>query len=285
MAKNKNIAKKLSEKFSNENVLIKHFQNLGGIWVRDWGPFQFINSNSSSKFYKADYCYDYYHENEKKYGEMDNEAGSELCELLLELNSNSRVEKLDLKWDGGNLTHNGKGTAIITEKLLIDNDKYSKEEIETLLKNKFGFEKIIFIPVEPYDVLGHTDGIVRFISKNKLLLAEYPIKYKLGYEYLNQLEIQLRTDLGDTYEIIKIKNELPKNKKSEGVYSAWGSYINYLKVNDTIFLPWYENAYYKEENYSILKNALPECKIIKVDSVDLLSNKGGVLNCISQTYV
>lgn len=285
ITKNKNTLVKLSRKINNINVIIKSFQNLGGIWVRDWGPFQVTQKNHASIYYKANYCYEYYPENEKKYGEKDYNAGYELCALLSSLNPNTVIEDLDLYWDGGNLTHNEVGIAVITEKLLRDNSvKYSTYETENILKNKFGFNKIIFIPVEPYDVLGHTDGIVRFISKDKILIAQYPEEYIIGNEYLNQVKIILKKQLPSSIQIIRLQIEQPKEHSSSGVYSAWGNYINFLKVDDKVFFPWYKANNFGEASFKVLQKVLPECEIIKIPGIDSLSSNGGVLNCITQTY-
>ncbi len=285
ITKNDSFTRLLQKKFSSPNIIIKSFSDLGGIWVRDWGPFQVTQKNHASIYYKANYCYEYYPENEKKYGEKDNNAGYELCALLSSLNPNTVIEDLDLYWDGGNLTHNEDGIAIITEKLIIDNSsKYSPSQIEIILKSKFGFNNIIFIPVEPYDVLGHTDGIVRFISKDKLLLAQYPEEYTIGNEYLNQVEVILKKQLPSNIQILRLQIEHPKDHSSSGVYSAWGNYINFIHVNNKVFFPWYEANNYGEASFKTLQNALPECDIIKVLGADILSSNGGVLNCITQTY-
>ncbi len=285
ITKNNSFIRLLQKKFTSSNITIKSFSELGGIWVRDWGPFQVTKNNHPSIYYKAKYCYDYYPENEKVYGEKDNNAGYELCNLLSSLNPNARLEDLDLYWDGGNLTHNEDGTAMITEKLLIDNSsKYSAHQIENILKSKFGFSKVIFIPIEPYDVLGHTDGIVRFISKDKLLLAQYPEQYTIGNEYLHQVENLLKKELPSNIQITNLQIEQPKDNSSSGVYSAWGNYINFLKVNNKVFFPWYEANNFGEASFKTLQNALPECEIIKMPGVDSLSSMGGVLNCITQTY-
>lgn len=171
--------------------------------------------NLPTIYYKPKYCYEYYPENEKIYGERDNNSGYELCNLLSSFNPNTLIEDLDLYWDGGNLTHNKDGIAIITEKLLIENSsKYSAGQIENVLTSKFGFNKIIFIPVEPCDVLGHTDGIVRFISKDKLLLAQYLEEYIIGNEYLNQVEVIFKKQLPSKIQIINLQIEKPKDHSS-----------------------------------------------------------------------
>ncbi|MBN8569621.1 MAG: agmatine deiminase family protein [Ignavibacteria bacterium] len=285
ITKNDTVTNLLQKKFISSNITIKSFSELGGIWVRDWGPFQVTQKDLSIIYYKAKYCYEYYPENEKIYGEKDNNAGYELCDLLSSLNPNTLIEDLDLYLDGGNLTHNEDGTAIITEKLLIDNSsKHSPNQIENVLKSKFGFNKIIFIPVEPCDVLGHTDGIVRFISKDKLLLAQYPEQYIIGNEYLNQVKDILKRELPSKIQIIRLQIEQPKDHSSSGVYSAWGNYINFLQVNNKVFFPWYEANNFGEVSFKTLQTELPKCDIVKIPDVDSLSTNGGVLNCITQTY-
>ena len=72
--------------------------------------------------------------------------------------------------DIGKLTHNGVGTAIITNRFISDNEGCNViHELIPVLRAFLGLDNIIFIPTEPEDAKGHVDGMVRFmdlLSKN-----------------------------------------------------------------------------------------------------------------------
>jgi len=55
---------------------------------------------------------------------------------------------------------------------LKNNSEYEKEELIYKL-SKLLDAKVIIIPREPYDKLGHADGIVKFINEDNIFLNEY----------------------------------------------------------------------------------------------------------------
>ena len=73
--------------------------------------------------------------------------------------------------EGGNLVHNGR-VAIATEKVFADNPQLSRGEIERLILS-IGFERVVFIPVEPDDEVAHADGIVKFLRPDLLFVNDY----------------------------------------------------------------------------------------------------------------
>ena len=189
-------------------------------------------------------------------------------------------------WDMGNLTHNGKGTAIISNRFISDNESYDIEhEIRPLLHVILGFSNIIFIPVEPDEETGHVDGMVRFIDEKLLVVGAYPSNSP-NHRFMNNLSSNLKKDLGDNYKIIRLMNGQPEEIKSEGIGSAMGNHVNFLRINDLILFPYY--------NDQISKQAMRDFKsemgkinlsidIIPVDipEINELARLGGVLNCIS----
>jgi len=96
---------------------------------------------------------------------------------------------------------------------------------------------------------------------------------------------KLRKELGEKYRIIRIPNGLPPDEKSEGIASAVGNHINFLRLGNKLLLPYYgipEDEIARE----VLQNALPDIEVIPVDipGIKKLASKGGVLNCITWCY-
>lgn len=92
------------------------FPNLFDIWIRDYAPLAMneIDINYGMKF---DYNPSYIPKKYKNQVRMDHEAGLMLGKKLW-----NGCHQWDIIWDMGNLTHNGKGTAIITNRLITDNE-------------------------------------------------------------------------------------------------------------------------------------------------------------------
>lgn len=125
------------------------------IWVRDWGPtagcyFQYDPSYARG-LYKRDSV-------ARARRNLNRHLGFTPREMPLVL-------------EGGNLVHNDR-VAIVTEKVFADNKHLSRGEIKRIFLS-LGLERVVFIPVEPDDSIGHADGIVKFLRPGLLLVNDY----------------------------------------------------------------------------------------------------------------
>jgi agmatine/peptidylarginine deiminase len=73
---------------------------------------------------------------------------------------------------------------------------------------------------------------------------------------------------------------------SEGVSSAVGNHLNFLRINDVILFPYYNdqisNQPFLDFKSDIEKNNLQIQVIpVTIPEINKLARKGGVLNCIS----
>ena len=251
------------------------------IWIRDWAPLPLNTGSREFTYLKHDFTTGYYNGWNQRYIPKLNKAGSILSEYL-----GIKTIPLPLKSDGGNFTYNGKDTVILTNRIISNNESLSIREIENYFKHIPGIEKIIFIPVEPGDVTGHTDGTVRFIDEDTVVIAAYPKKYTSDNLFACKLAEELSNRLGDNYKIIRIENEIISDESSRAVTtSATGNYINFLKIGSKIFLPQY-GIHQDLTAYKTLKYELPACEVIRVNIKDIrqVSKDGGVLNCITWNF-
>jgi agmatine deiminase len=257
------------------------FPDLSDIWVRDYAP---LTVSEMGMMYPVKFKYDpsYIPGKFKHYVELNDKVGSLVGKRFINVGEHS----LYFVWDMGNLTHNGKGTAIISNRLISDNEAVNVEhELRSMLHVFCGFSKIIFIPVEPGDETGHVDGMVRFIDEKVLVVGEYP-RYSENHNFMEILAKNLRTDLGDDYTILRMKNDEPEDYESEGIGSAVGNHMNFLRINDLILFPYYGDKISEgplmEFKADLEKNKI-NINVIPVDIPEIkkLAKKGGVLNCIS----
>lgn len=93
------------------------FPQLSDIWVRDYAP---LTATDMCILYPVKFKYDpsYIPGKLKASVESDDEVGSLIGKIFIHGGEHS----LYFKWDMGNLTHNGKGTAIISNRLISDNE-------------------------------------------------------------------------------------------------------------------------------------------------------------------
>ncbi len=281
------LKEKLSKKFPSDKVNLIEISYVQDIWIRDWAPV----ATTIDKAIKAYYSPQYFAQHEKQYAYQDDKAGTELTKKLKISVSNLTCNNQQLILDGGNFVHNGNGIGITTNRIITDNESISIDEIQEIFKEQLGILKLIIVPVEPGDETGHVDGMVRFIDKKTVVIAKYPDNYKnepnnisekdylIGKQFLDQIA----DSLNRIFTVIRIENSIPKKNEEEGFPSAFGNYINYLRIGDKIFLPQYGEdiemdtvAKQKYEKY---------LKVIPItEGIDKLASLGGVLNCITWNY-
>jgi len=228
------------------------------IWIRDWGFvdewwFRFQPSYARSLYSRRDV---------------------KRARAALEKLTKKRYVSVPLILDGGNLVHNGE-TAIVTEKVFSDNSHLSKSEIEHLF-HLLGFERIIFIPVEPGDIIGHADGIVRFLDASTLLFNDY----------VGSIFATYRRKLLRTLQSADLNAELVPfswyctDEEQNGVPSAEGCYINFIHTKQGIVYPTFDNRQDDRANELLSQNGQ---RVLPIEA-RALARFGGVFNCISVAW-
>jgi len=285
-------AKTELEKFMsslNPVIPIRFFEtaNIQGIWARDFSPIYYYNGSVCKALYNPSY----FEEKDMKYANLDDSVGIGLANFLnLKTTFFVQSGKNNLILDGGNFINNGQGTAIVTNRVIADNETFSIDEIRQIFKTQLGISNLIFLPVEPGDETGHIDGMVRFANEKTVFVASYPDNYEIGnnnikeedYKISKQFLDNIADTLSKMFEVIRIENAIPKDNTE--FPSAFGNYINFLRIGNTIYLPNY-GLIQDNKAKETFKKHFPNWTVVLITKdVDKLSNLGGVLNCISWTY-
>jgi len=230
------------------------------IWCRDFMPVQ-VDGNRFCQFvYDPDYLKDY----------RNLITPAEKCRLPFM--EDYRQEPIVL--DGGNVVAS-RAKVILTDKVYKDNPGIERPRLRQTLEELFRAE-CIFIPKEPYDRVGHSDGVVRFISEQCVLVNDYS-SVDPGYG------MRLRTLLeqkGLNVESLPMFQERGRRRPGN-IPSAVGLYINFLRVGDVVVLPGYNTP---EDQVAVekVRQAMPNAIVFQLPC-RTLAEKGGVLNCISWT--
>lgn len=257
------------------------FPDLFDIWIRDYAP---LITEEGEMYIPVKFNYNpsFVEKKYAQYIEQDNQIGEDIGKRLI----SEGIRSVDFNWDIGNLTHNGAGTAIISNQFIVDNKSQNIEhELKPILNLFCGFNRIRFIQTEPDDPTGHVDGMCRFISENVLVVGSYP-KGAPNHKFMDILAQNLQQELGPKYKIIRLMNGEPEDHITEGLSSAVGNHMNFLRLGNKILFPYYGDEISQEPLRAFQKNINQLGLTIEVIPVDIaeirdLARLGGVLNCIS----
>jgi agmatine/peptidylarginine deiminase len=175
--------------------------------------------------------------------------------------------------DGGNVVSNSR-IALLTEKVFDENPDLTEHELESKLTKLLGVERLLFVPIEPSDDIGHSDGMVRFLDEQTVVVNDYRRMYRT---FCFKLESAINK-VG--LRLTRLPYS-PENKRFDGIWSAIGNYVNYLRVGNLIILPAF-NRSSDEEARRLMQLWLPNAKVESLECREL-ARKGGVLNCATWT--
>ena len=242
-------------------------------WARDFMPVQ-VDKDVLVKFiFNPDYLQD-----KKKYI-TDVDKVIKNCPFAQEY----KILNIPIILDGGNLVfckgyegHEDTAFVVMTEKVLAENPRLCKEQIEMLFKDVFQEPNlvIVWLPWDKEDTFGHTDGIVRYVGYNRLGLSKVLVNLEL---YDEEIAEQMYDALSEHFDVIELK-------LSEFGDLSW-AYINCLQTQDFIIIPGIGNTITDAEALKQYKELFPEYKdnIYQVQMRAFIEEHGGALNCLTWT--
>lgn len=179
--------------------------------------------------------------------------------------------------DGGNIVRCGK-KVIMADKVFLENSHLTREKITWYLGNWFE-ASIIWLAYDKREYLGHSDGILRYISGNKVVMVPYgdPDRNKINRNF-NRAYRQVLKDNG--------KQVLPLDLSyiDEPKVRVW-AYTNWLQLKGLIIIPSFkecprsnERVYEQIERYTRMSHISME-----MVEADERVKGGGAFNCASWT--
>lgn len=253
-----------------DRTLIFEICKVLDIWIRDF----FICANIKNLENKSEGVKAIYSPSYNSLSSVDDAAGVVLSQKYFDEQIN-----LPLKLDGGNVICNSK-YLFISEKLYTENFHLSKFDIDTLIEKTF-YQKLITLPTEILDVVGHTDCILRFLDDKTILLPIYDAEYKVDNRYIMNIRKKVIESLGIDYDIIFIPSFLDDSINEDNIFSAKGLFLNYFRFEDCIIFPSFESLNnYEVEITRIINKINPSLKIY-FSPCDKISFNGGCFNCIT----
>jgi len=252
----------LIKKHTDFNV---QFIETKDIWCRDFLPIQ-VGKN---KFVQFTLTKNYY---SKKIKHLQTDP-SPICQMLGIEPITPKFNGLPVYLDGGNVIRKF-NKVIITDKVFKDN-KIPPVELINILKDFLEVDQVIIIPKEPGEDSGHSDGMVRFINKDTVLINNYS-EVNTNRTFLKKLR---QTLMESGLSIIEVPYK-PRYDRINGLQPSTGIYVNYLQIGSKIFLPTFDDPETDDLSISVFQSIFGLENIIPVPSKEL-SLLGGVLNCCS----
>ncbi len=228
------------------------------VWAVDYMPLQ-VEENRFVRFaYKPDYLV-----LEKKYHSLITDTDQVCSKLGIETIPSPLVI------DDGNLVRS-KDTLILCDKVFSENRERSKKEIENSLRELTGADKILWLPWDEHDIIGHADGMVRFIGDHTVMINE-TLKYNR-----NQNEKLRLILLAAGLDVVECPHYLPR---TGSLLSAEGLYLNYLQMEQAVFVPQFGSEH-DERAMRFFELVFYGRKVFGVMSNEIAKDSG-VLNCVS----
>lgn len=242
---------------SSCNIQVEYLKGCKDIWARDYMPVQVTQDHFVQFVYDPDYL------KYKKYRKTIPDVDA-ICKAI-----GISTQKSNLIVDGGNVVKTT-DKVIMCDKVFNENPHLSEKDLIKQLHELFQVDKVIFVPWDKNDIIGHADGMVRFIDNNTVLINDYS---KEKPEYQRSFRMALH-NTGLDWE------ELPynpyDNRKS---ISAIGVYINFLQMKQAIVAPIFKTSD-DERTLRILERVFKGQKVEPVESNELAED-GGIINCIT----
>jgi agmatine deiminase len=228
------------------------------IWCRDYMPVQ-VNHNQFIRF-----VYDPSYLKFKKWAPSRTEPTT-VCDAIKIPTVASNVVI-----DAGNIVRTA-NKVIMCDRVIDENPNVSEPELLKNIKTILQVDKLVIIPTQPGDILGHSDGLVRFYNDNTVLISNLSKEDK---SFQRNFSMALYNAGLDTITI-------PYIYSNKTALDATSCYINFLQMRDIIIIPAFglpEDAIALEQ----FQDLYPGIAVKQIDCGDI-AKEGGVLNCISWT--
>ncbi|MDD5912085.1 MAG: agmatine deiminase family protein [Bacteroidales bacterium] len=204
------------------------------IWCRDYMPLQMTNHEFVAFGYRPDYLMD---------TAAHRKSITDGYEVAYINGFNHVHDRRDIILDGGNTVHSGT-KVILTDKVFEENPVLSHDYLCQRLRMSLGAEPL-FVPWDANEIYGHTDGVVRFIDEDTVLMTNYAqLDSKMAGRFRRCLEPHFKT-------IHELRVDIKKPYKNN-----W-AYINWLQTDKVLILPKF-NAPEDEQAFEQISTLMPE---------------------------
>lgn len=199
----------------------------------------------------------------------------------------------DFELEGGSIETDGKGTILTTSRCLCSpnrNGGKSKEEIEKILKERLGAERVLWLDhgfLAGDDTDSHIDTLARMAPNDTIIYTGTPedqndIHFQELLKMENQLK-NLRTKEGEPYRLQALP--FPDPIFDENGERLPATYANYLVTGRNMYVPTYGQPEKDREAISKISEIFPDHKVWAVDCQTLIKQHGSLHCSTMQLYI
>ena len=243
----------LTEILKEHNVACATIPGTNDLWCRDYMPIQIDDNRFVCYTYRPDYLM-------KR--ASDHRFITDSHKVCRQLQLDAKYT--DIVIDGGNVVKAG-NHIIMTEKVFAENPQYDRKSLIDELENLFECE-LLFLPWDKAEKYGHSDGIVKAISEDTVLMTNYR-------DFDLNMAVEMERRLSAVFNVERLHYNCSK------VDSRSWAYINFLTVGSLIVLPKL-NTECDEQALAQINSYYPDCTIEQLDITRSVAAGGG-LNCIT----
>lgn len=193
--------------------------------------------------------------------------------------------------EGGALEVDGKGTAIITESCVLNDNRnpgWSKADCEAELGRLLGIRKVIWLPgIKNRDITdAHTDFYARFVRPGVVVAHRemHPdsYDYALTRRHLDILRNATDADNQPLQIVVIDGPEQVRPGSNPNTFAA--GYINYYATSSAIFLPEFGDVNADASAKAMYTQLYPGREVIQIN-IDPIAAGGGGIHCTTQQEV
>ncbi len=266
---------------NSENIYFIQLES-NDTWARDHGGITVFENN---KAVIHDYIFNGW--GNKFDAGLDNQITKKCFEKGIFINCT--LKNFDFVLEGGSIESDGKGTILTTAECLLSknrNEKFSKQEVEGILKQNFGAKRILWLNhgyLSGDDTDSHIDTLARFCNENTIVYVGCNNPNDEHFDSLQKMKAELQkfsTANGQPYNLIELP--LPNACYDNDGNRLPATYANFTIINGAVLVPVY-GAPEDKIAVEILKKCFPKREIIPVNCRVLIEQHGS-LHCITMQY-
>lgn len=252
------------------------------LWMRDTGPV-FV-SDGAGKIGAVNFNFNGWGKKQKH--DLDAKVAD-----FVTAQSGAQPIHTKLVLEGGGIEVDGKGTAIITESCVLNDNRnpgVSKADCEKELKALLGLQKIIWLPgIKGKDITdGHTDFYARF-ARPGVVVAGYdpdPESFDNAVTKKHLAILRAETDAqGNKLDVVVLEGPQTTRKTYQTKEFSAG-YINFYVCNGAVIAPEFGDAKADGAARQTLQNLFPGREVVQVN-IDGIAAGGGGIHCATQQEI
>lgn len=252
---------------------------LDDLWMRDTGPI-FIKGEDQERL-----ALDF---NFNGWGNKQTHRADRKLAAFTAKAAGVKLRKTSIVLEGGGIEVDGRGTALITESSLLNENRnpgLTKAAAETQLKALLGLQNIIWLPgIRGRDITdAHVDFYARFAAPGVVLVhIDADTSSYVHAMSLRHLEI-LRSNKdahGMPFTIVEITAPATVRPAFKNENFAAG-YLNYYLINGAVLMPEFGDEIADENARRILQELYPERVVVQIN-IDSIAAGGGGIHCTTQ---